>query len=193
MSEFIENNNRYSTCTIQFQSFYHFYKTKNISVDGTSDYLIRKGAYRDAIAVVKITDILSTTVQLLLNVRTTNQAKTPLLLNGFNKILIEATVDNQFPIKYITFSTFDWLKAKWYFDCKHNTYDVQENDSDDLASSLAQNDQHKAGIIVLWFLLFLLSFTFFISIAAIKLMVSPHQILTNELNKIYIHFICSGV
>lgn len=69
--------------------------------------------------------ILSTLRPLPINVRITKQGEIVVKINGLDKIIVNGTIENPLLINYISFTTRKWPVSKWFFDCKYNIYDSE--------------------------------------------------------------------
>lgn len=72
--------------------------------------------------MVLSSDVLSPVNPLPLNIRLSKHGEIIAKINGLNAVVINATVSNPLPIKYISFSAFTLSKAKWFFNCKTDIY-----------------------------------------------------------------------
>jgi len=116
-------------------------------IDSDEDEIVLRNAmYGPYLAVQSAENILSPADPLPLNIRVSKQGEMTVKINGMDKILINATVQNPFPVQYVAFSGLSSLKANQiYFDCKINIYKNLEDaviELEDLGSSLSWNYSH---------------------------------------------------
>lgn len=78
------------------------------------------------IAEEQISDILSATDPVPLNIRVSKYGDIIVTIKGLNKILVQASNADSLSVKFISFSSSRPGVANWFFGCKSNVYDTGE-------------------------------------------------------------------